>query len=98
MKKKKTIIISLIAVLIIVASAVALHSSVEYKIMAKTEALKNQLNHEHQIYSEQLYERIEVERSWYSLSPEDWTFRVTFASNSETLSYKYADGEFILSQ
>lgn len=98
MKKKKTIIISLIAVLIIVASAVALHSSVEYKIMAKTEALKNQLNHEHQIYSEQLYERIEVERSWYSLSPEDWTFRVTFASDSETLRYKYADGEFILSQ
>ena len=98
MKKKKTIIISLIAVLIIVASAVALHSSVEYKIMAKTEALKNQLYHEHQMYSEQLFERIEVERSWYSLSPEDWTFRVTFASNSETLSYKYADGEFILSQ
>lgn len=98
MKKKKTIIISLIAVLIIVASAVALHSSVEYKIMANTEALKNQLYHEHQMYSEQLFERIEVERSWYRLSPEDWTFRVTFASDSETLSYRYADGEFILFQ
>ena len=98
MKKKKTIIISLIAVLIIVASAVALHSSVEYKIMANTEALKNQLYHEHQMYSEQLFERIEVERSWYRLSPEDWTFRVTFASDSETLSYRYANGEFILFQ
>ena len=98
MKKRRTIIICLIMVLIIVVTAVALQSSLEYKIMAKTEELKNQLYHEHQMYTEQLFERIEVERSWYSLSPEDWTFRVTFASDSETLSYRYADGEFILFQ
>lgn len=95
--KIRKVLISLLLLVFVSITVVALHSSLEYKIMAKTEALKNQLNHEYQVYSEQLYESVDVERSWYSLSPEDWIFHVTFKSNSETISYKYVDGVFVLS-
>lgn len=96
MKKKKVLIsCGILAVLIISLSLVMLHSSLEYKVMAYTEALKSQLKEEYQTYTGQLFESVEVDRLWYSFSPTDWTFVVTLAPNSETMYYKYVDGVFV---
>lgn len=98
MKKKYLLIICILAVLVVVLSATMLHSSLKYKVMANTEMLKAQLEEEHQTYSKELFEHIEVERPWYSLSPSDWTFVVTLSPNSEVAYYKLVDGVFVENQ
>ena len=98
MKRKSLLIICLAAVLVVVLSAAILHSSLEYKVMANTEMLKAQLKEEHQAYSTELFEHIEVERPWYSLSPSEWTFVVTLSPNSKAVYYRLVDGVFVVSQ
>ena len=98
MKKKSFPIIGIMAVLVIVLSVTMLRSSLEYKVMANTEMLKAQLEEEYQTYSKELFENIEVDRPWYSLSPSEWTFIVTLSSNSEVTYYKLVDGVFVESR
>ena len=98
MKKKSWLIICIVTILVVVLSATMLHSSLEYKVMANTEMLRAQLKEEHQIYSQELFEQIEVERPWYSLSPSDWIFVVTLSPNSEVTYYRLVDGGFVVSQ
>ena len=98
MKKKSLLIIGIMAVLVIVLSVTMLRSSLEYKVMANTEMLKAQLEEVYQTYSKELFEHIEVDRPWYSLSPSKWTFVVTLSSNSEVAYYKLVDGVFVESQ
>ena len=80
---------------LIVMAIFMLHSVVEYKIMDSTERLKAQLMLEYGVYSSQLFEKIEVKRSWLSLSPEDWTFAVTFAADHETVLYQRTESGFV---
>ncbi len=72
-----------------------LHSWLEYRIMDSTERLKAQLMQEYRVYSSQLFEKVEVKRPWLSLSPEDWTFAVTFASDHETVLYQRTENGFV---
>ena len=96
-RKRKTIIIIIIAVILaalIALCIVMLHSSLEYAVMSNTEQLKAQLQREYGVSPNQLLEKIEVRRPWYSLSPLKWTFLVTFSSDSETVAYRRTDGGF----
>ena len=95
MKKKSLFIIGIMAVLVIVLSVITLHSSLEYKVMANTEMLKAQLEEEYQVYSKELFEYIEVDRPWYSLSPSEWTFVVKLSTNYKVAHYKLDDGVFV---
>ena len=98
MKKKYLLMICLAVVILAALSAIMLHSSMEYKIMSKTEQLKAQIQEELQIRSRELFERIEVERPWYSLSPSDWTFVVKLSTDLETKYYRFVDGKFVEKQ
>ena len=51
---------------------------------------------EHGVYSDSLFESVEVIRPWYSRDPSGWIFVVTMAPDGETLYYRYDDGEFVL--
>ena len=82
------------AVLAVAVLFVMLRSSVKYKVMSNTEQLKAQLMEERQNRSRELFEGIEVERPWYSLSPADWTFAVTFAGG-ETVYYQRVNRTFV---
>jgi len=84
-----------VLLLLVVMAIFMLHSMVEYKIMDSTERLKAQLMQEYRVYSSQLFEKIEVKRPWLSLSPEDWTFAVTFASDHETVLYQRTESGFV---
>ena len=93
--KKKSLLIFCAAVIVAAALAfLMLRSSVKYKIMSKTEQLKAQLMEERGLRSAALFDRVAVERPWYSLSPEKWTFAVTFAGG-ETVYYRRVDRTFV---
>ena len=98
MKKKSLLIIGLVAVLVVALTITMLRSSLEYKLMANIEMLKAQLEEEYQTYSKELFQHIEVDRPWYSLSPSDWTFVVILSPKSEVYYYKLVDGVFVESQ
>ena len=95
--KKKTllIIICLAVVLLAALSALVLRSSLEYKIMSNTEQLKAQLQEEYHMRTKELFESVEVERPWYSLSPFQWTFVVKLSISSDTKYYQKMDRKFI---
>ncbi len=84
-----------VLLVLIVMGILMLHSVVEYRIMDHTERLKAQLMQEYRVYSSQLFEKIEVKRPRLSLSPEDWTFAVTFASDHETVLYRRTESGFV---
>ena len=98
-KKRRVIVLAVVlaAVLALVIAMAFLHGSVEYQIMSQTEQLKAQLQRERQVYSQQLFEKVEVQRPWYILSPEKWTYAVTFAEDPETVYYRRAEQGFVLS-
>ncbi|MBR4702993.1 MAG: hypothetical protein IKO91_04035 [Oscillospiraceae bacterium] len=84
-----------VLLLLAVMAVFMLHSWLEYRIMDSTERLKAQLMQEYRVYSSQLFEKIEVKRPWLSLSPENWTFAVTFASDHETVLYRRTENGFV---
>lgn len=90
--KKKVILIVAIALFIILLymTFLIIHSSLTYSMMSYTEKLKAQIQEESQVYSTEL--TITIHRTWYSLSPEDWTFVVTF-NDDKQCSYNYNDRE-----
>ena len=86
MKKKplRIICICLAAAAVLTLCGMILNSSLEYQLMSQTEQLKAQLEKEYRMYATELIEHVEIQRPWYSLSPFDWTYVVTFSSGSET--------------
>ena len=105
MKAKRKVIAVLLAVVLVIAVAltvmiVMLHSVLDYKIMDHTERLKAQLEQEHQVSPGQLIESVEVLRPWYSMTPTDWTYVVTFSAGHKTVSYRYRriDGNYVFCQ
>jgi hypothetical protein len=84
-----------VLLILIVMAIIMLRSMVEYRVMDHTERLKAQLMQEYRVYSSQLFEKVEVKRPWLSLSPEDWTFAVTFASDHETVLYQRTENGFV---
>lgn len=94
MQRARFIISAIVALLVVALLFAVLSSSVDYKKMSCAEKLKNQLLHEMGTYDTSIFETVEVERSWYSLSSTDWTFIVTFAPDAEIRYYKYQSGRF----
>ncbi len=95
--KRRIFLLGGLTVLLVLAVMAALmfRSWLEYRIMDSTERLKAQLMLEKGVYSSELFEKIEVKRPWLSLSPEDWTFDVTFAADHETVQYRRTDHGFV---
>ena len=105
MKVKTKYSVILMAVIVVIAAVLAvmiimLHSALDYKIMDHTERLKAQLEQEHQVSPGQLIESVEVLRPWYSMTPTDWTYVVTFFAGHKTVSYRYQriDGNYVFCQ
>ena len=95
MKRRLFLYGGLTALLILIVMAIImLRSMVEYRVMDHTERLKAQLMQEYRVYSSELFEKIEVKRSWFSLSPEDWIFAVIFASDHKTVLYQRTEAGF----
>jgi len=94
MKKKSLLILCVTAAVVAALAFLMLRSHVEYQMMSYGEQLKAQLYEERHIRSKELFERVEVQRPWYSLSPADWTFAVTFAGG-ETVYYRRVNRTFV---
>ncbi len=100
--KSSAILLSVVLVIAVVLTVmiVLLHSALDYKIMDHTERLKAQLEREYQVSPSQLIESVEVLRPWYSMTPTDWTYVVTFSAGSESAAYRYQliDGKYVFSR
>ena len=89
------IILCAIGIFIIMVVAFwAVSSSVDYKIMSYTERIQSQIEDEQQVYSDAIFEKVEVIRPWYSFDPTDWSYLVKL-KDDETRIYEYCDGTFI---
>ena len=97
MKKRHLLILCLClaAAAVLTLSAVMLRSSLKYNIMSNTEQLKAQLQEEYKMRTKDLFESVEVQRPWYSLSPSQWTFVVKLSIRSDTKYYQKMDRKFI---
>lgn len=94
-KKKKVLILSLIALFFIAFIAfLMLQSSINYKVMSYTEQIMSQIKEEQQVYSDAIFEGVKVIRPWYSFDPTEWIYQVTFKDTGEVVEYKYDSGIF----
>ena len=94
-RRKLTIaVLVLAAVLVFFIWLPLVHSARDYRSM--TVQLEYKIKVEHGVYSDSLFESVEVIRPWYSRDPSGWIFVVTMAPDGETLYYRYDDGEFVL--
>ncbi len=92
-----------IMICLVLVSAVALfalmrNSSLKYEIMSTREKLKAQLMEEYHMRTKDLFESVEVQRPWYSLSPSDWTFVVKLSTEADVKYYKLVDRKFVESK
>mgnify|MGYP005775471715 CR=1 FL=1 len=97
MKKKKILILSLITffiVAVIIVFFLMLQAALDYKIMSHEAKVMAYVKEEQQIYSDAIFEDVEVIRPWYSLDPNKWIYRVTL-KDGEVLVYKRPNGTFI---
>ena len=95
--KKKILILSLalfLAIAAVVFVFLLLPASIDYSMMSFTEKLKFHIEEERQVYSDKIFDEVEVIRPWYSIDPAKWTYRVTFADGGEVVNYEYTDGDF----
>lgn len=93
MKIKKIIVLCACAITAVIG-VFATSASVDYSMMSYTEQIKNQIENERQVYTEKMFEKVEVIRPWYSIDPTAWTYCVTLAGEEERL-YKYSNGKFV---
>lgn len=69
-------------------------SSVDYKIMSYAERIQSQIEDEQQVYSDTIFEKVEVIRPWYRFDPTKWSYLVKL-KDDETRIFAYCDGTFI---
>lgn len=73
--------------------------SLDYRIMDMEQRLKHHIKTEQQVYSDALFDSVEVIRPWYSTNPRKWQYRVKLAGSDEILLYERdADGNFVLAE
>lgn len=71
--------------------------SLDYQIMSSKQILKAQIKMEQQVYSDALFDSVEVIRPWYSTNPYKWKYRVKLAGSDEILLYERdANGNYVL--
>lgn len=98
MKENKRTCGKVLLVLILLMAAAwlaftAVSSSLEYRMMSTKEQLKAHLQQEYQVYSSSLFQSLDIQRPWYSLSPEAWTYHVTLSEGRGSHTYVW-DGAF----
>lgn len=89
MKKIVKMVFVCICVGVLVIGLQIIKSSVDYMMMDYSQRLKSQIKHEQQIFSDGIFDHVEVRRSWYSLNPEDWSYYVTLKGSNDVLIYHY---------
>lgn len=95
-KKKRALIVFLVAFFVVAFIAVLmLQSSVNYKVMSYKEQIMSQIKEEQQVYSDSIFEEVNVIRPWYSLDPTKWIYKVIFKDNGEEFVYEYDNGTFL---
>ena len=57
--------------------------------MDMEQRLKAQIKMEQQVYSDALFDSVEVIRPWYSTNPRKWKYRVKLAGSDEILLYEH---------
>ena len=71
--------------------------SIDYLIMNGEQQLKAHIQREQQVYSDAIFDSVEVIRPWYSTNPRKWKYRVKLAGSDEILIYERdSDGNFVL--
>ena len=71
--------------------------SLDYRIMSSEQVLKAQIKKEQQVYSDAIFDSVEVIRPWYSTNPRKWKYRVKLADSNEILLYERdSNGNFVL--
>lgn len=71
--------------------------SLDYRIMNMEQQLKAQIKREQQVYSDEIFDSVEVIRPWYSTNPRKWKYRVKLAGSDEILLYERdSDGNYVL--
>lgn len=63
--------------------------SLDYRIMSSEQVLKAQIKKEQQVYSDAIFDSVEVIRPWYSTNPRKWKYRVKLAGSDEILLYEH---------
>lgn len=69
-------------------------AAVKHKLLQATSQLKLQLAEENNCTEDRIAQ-IEVQRPWYSLDPEQWTYLVTLEEDDIVLKLRMREGYFI---
>lgn len=70
--------------------------SIDYQIMSSKQVLKAQIKMEQQVYSDALFDSVEIIRPWYSTNPREWKYRVKLAGSDAILLYERdSDGNYV---
>ena len=97
MKKKIRIAAAVLCLILLVFGVQFAKGSIDYQIMSSIETLKGKIKTEQQVYSEDLFDSVEVIRPWYSTNPREWKYRVKLAGSDEILLYERdSDGNYVL--
>ncbi len=92
--KSTKLYIGVALVLVIVVGFVLFQSSLNERKALTIEILKSQLQEKYGEDAETLIEDTQVQRSWFSFHPNDWTYDVTFSDGRGQHSFSYQCGIF----
>lgn len=96
-KKKIRIAAAVLCLILLVLGVEIAKGSLDYRIMNMEQQLKAQIKREQQVYSDEIFDSVEVIRPWYSTNPRKWKYRVKLAGSDEILLYERdSDGNYVL--
>lgn len=97
MKRKIRIAAVVLCLILLVFGVQFAKGAIDYRIMSSAETLKGQIKTEQQVYSDALFDSVEVIRPWYSTNPRKWKYRVKLAGSDEIQIYERdLNGNFVL--
>lgn len=97
MKKKIRIAAAVLCLILLVLGVEIAKGSLDYRIMNMEQQLKHHIKTEQQVYSDAIFDSVEVIRPWCSTNPRKWKYRVKLAGSDEILLYERdSDGNYVL--
>ena len=97
MKKKIRIAAAVLCLILLVLGVKIAKGSLDYRIMNMEQQLKHHIKTEQQVYSDEIFDSVEVIRPWYSTNPRKWKYRVKLTDSNEILLYERdSNGNFVL--
>lgn len=96
-KKKIRIAAAVLCLILLVLGVEIAKGSLDYRIMNMEQQLKAQIKREQQVYSDAIFDSVEVIRPWYSTNPCKWKYRVKLTDSNEILLYERdSNGNYVL--